>query len=63
MDVEPPAKDCTDSRAKTNGTTPVKKLDLHSRLQPKQTDMDWEDVSWTRSVTKSGNDVRVTLNF
>ncbi|XP_055317472.1 mucin-2-like [Sitodiplosis mosellana] len=69
MDVDQSADDCTDSQAKgiqANGVTPVKKLDLDVRLQkiaPKQLQMDWDELAWTRSVNRCGNDVRVTVNF
>lgn len=66
MEVEPSDIDVTDSQIKTmktNGHANFTKPDLQSRLQKKQIDMDWEETSWTRSVNRSGNGVRITVTF
>lgn len=44
-------------------TDAPKKPNLNARLQQKQFEMDWEDVSWTRSVCKLGTGMRVTVHF
>lgn len=41
----------------------IKKIDLRTRLQPKQYEMDWDQFNWVRSVTSSDKQIRVTVNF